>query len=294
MSDDLTFLIALHSVPGMGQRALRRIVERFGTARRAVIEATEPELFTLPGISAEVVRGVLASRNRLPWAERATARLSEIGGRVVFLGQDQFPARLARLTVPPWALYTAGDMSCLSASCVAIIGSTKPSEKGRALAGEFARRLVRKDITIVSGMADGVDMAAHVGAIEAGGRTAFVLPAGILRFRTGTEFPPMMDLLHRAVALSECPPEQEWSPEAAVLRNRLIAALASAVIVIETTPDGGAMHTVRTAEELDIPVFAVRYSTAPPSASGNESVIARGATPLTRLADVEHVYRLLG
>ena len=96
------------------------------------------------------------------------------------------------------------------------------------------------------------------------------------------------------LVVSEQPPGAEWSATAAVARNRIIAALASAVIIVETQPAGGAMHTFRAAEALELPLFVVRYVKPPSSASGNSLAIAKGATALTRLSDLSQVIEAVG
>jgi DNA processing protein len=225
----------------------------------------------------------------LSWAERIVQQMSRRGVRVLRPGNPDYPPQLKLLSAPPRVLYLLGESSRLRPPSAAIVGSTNPSPRGKFLAAEIARRLSRAGCTIVSGMAKGIDLAAHRAAIAAGGTTVFVLPTGILHFKPGAQFPPLDAWISRAAIISEWPPEAEWSASAAVARNRVIAALASAVVVVETQPEGGAMHTFRYAQELDRPLFVVKYRQPPPSASGNNAAIALGGTPLTQLSEVRHV-----
>ena len=289
MADETLFLVALHSVVGMGHQPLQRLIDRYGTAERAVMQCADSELRLIPGLTADVRKRVLACRERLPWAERVVAQMGRLGVRLILFDRPGYPARLKQLSSPPRVLYAIGDTALLDGPTAAIVGSTTPSEKGRALASEIARRLARSDCAVVSGMAKGTDLAAHRGALEAGGRTAFILPTGILHFKPGADLPPAKEWMERAVVLSECPPEAEWSSNAAVARNRLIAALGGALIVVETRAKGGAMYTFRHAQQLERPIFVVHYEKPPPSASGNNFAIAQGALPLARLADVQAV-----
>ncbi len=289
MTDETLFLVALHGVVGMGHQPLQRLVERYGTAEGAVMQCEEAELRPIPGFSADLRKGVLACRNRLPWAERIVAQMKRLGVKLITFGQPDYPDRLKQLSSPPRILYVIGDTSFLSGPAAGIVGSTTPSEKGRALASEIARRLARTGCTVISGMAKGIDLAAHRGAVEAGGRTAFILPTGILHFKPGTELPPVKQWHERAIVLSEVPPDAEWSSNAAVARNRLIAALASVLVVVETRAKGGAMHTFRDAQAVNRPIFVVKYEKPPPSASGNNLAIAQGGLPLSRLSDVQQI-----
>ena len=290
MVDETTYLVALHSVPGMRQETLQHLIERYGTAERVVTQCTQQDMAAIRGMNDATRLGVLNSRNRMTWAERICNQMKRAGARLITEGSENYPRRLTRLFSPPRLLYVVGDMETLKPPNAAIVGSSNPSKRGLEIAGAIAVRLVKCGATIVSGMANGIDLAAHQAAITAGGKTVFVLPTGILRYHPG----PLIREPHdtwadRAAAVCECPPEAEWSASAAVARNRIIAALASVVVLIETEPDGGAMHTVHAAQELLRPVFAVRYKEPAPSATGNEVAISKGATPLAKLSEVHRV-----
>jgi DNA processing protein len=159
-------------------------------------------------------------------------------------------------------------------------------------------RPARAGVTVVSGFAEGIDDASHMGALDEGGRTVLCLPFGIHRFRSRAGWPALADLATRAVALTEQPPDADWESQAALTRNRLIAALSHALIVVETEIKGGAMTTFEHALRLGRRLFAVRFQDPPPSARGNSVALGRGAQPLERLADaqavVEAVNRAVG
>ena len=121
------------------------------------------------------------------------------------------------------------------------------------------------------------------------GRTIFVVPHGIMRFKPRWGYPPAPALARQGAVISETPPEEEWSRRAAVMRNRLIAALSRAVIIIETRPRGGAMHTAAAARKLGRAVFAVRYARPPAAARGNEVIFGQGGAPLSKYADADIV-----
>ena len=285
--EELVHLVNLHLLPGMKQGPLKKLVQSFGSAKKACELHDERALRHIKGISQETRRAIMNANHRLPLAERYTERMQKMGIRVVTSGKLQFPRNISELAFPPWLIYILGNPDILEGGSVGIVGSSNPSDKGRAIALEISARLGRAGITVVSGMAKGIDSAAHEGVMKAGGNTACVIPTGILRFRAGGKLPPAQEFLQRGCVISECPPDAEWSTPAAVARNRIIAALSSALLVVETTVKGGAMHTFRAAQELGRPVFVTKYRKPPEPASGNNTAIGMGATPIARLAETD-------
>ena len=116
-----------------------------------------------------------------------------------------------------------------------------------------------------------------------------VLPYGIRHYKPRPDFPPLQEITHRGALVTECPPDHEWSSRAAVARNRIIAALSRALFVIETRTRGGTMHTVKAAEQLRRPIFALRYQEAPENARGNSILLARNATEISTFGDAQKV-----
>jgi len=289
LADELTCWMALHGVPGLGAMGLRRLIERFGSARDAVGEADERALREAGIIQPDVVRGVLDLDARLRWAERARSALDEAHVHAIRFTDPDYPDMLKQLHDGPAMIYVYGTLLPRDARAVAIVGSTRPSKRGRALSGGFAARLAREGCTIVSGYAHGIDSAAHRAALQVKGRTIFVVPHGIMRFKSRWGYPPAPALAEQGAVVSETPPEDEWSSRAAVMRNRLIAALSRAVIIIETRPRGGARHTAAAARKLGRTVFAVRYARPPAAARGNEVIFGQGGTPLGKYGDVDKV-----
>jgi DNA processing protein len=173
-------------------------------------------------------------------------------------------------------------------------GTTRPSDRGRAIAEQFGARFAAGGATVVSGYAHGIDAASHRGAFKGGGRSILCVPYGIRRFRSRPDFPALSEIAQRGGVVSECPPDQEWSAAAAVARDRIIAALGRALLVIETRPRGGTLHAVRAAEQLRRPVFALQYRTPPESARGNSILIARGAVPVSRFGEAGLILESLG
>ncbi len=291
--DELDYWIALHGAPEMGPVVFRRLLDRFGSCRVILEETERNDLAAVRGMTAERIEGVVHARSGLDHARKLLDTLRRAGVRALRMTDADYPAALQELPNPPPLIYLFGDIRAQDRRAVAMVGTTKPSGKGRAIAEELAARLAGKGLAVVSGFAHGVDAAAHRGAFKGGGRSILCIPFGIRQFRPRPDFPPLEEIAQRGAILSECPPDAEWSSRAAIQRNRIIAALGAATVVIETRPRGGTMHTVKAAVGLLRPLFALKYREPPESARGNAILIARGATPITMLNDAEKILAVL-
>lgn len=292
-NSELAYWALLHAVPGMGPVTFRRLISRFGTARAAVAESDAQSLAEVRGMTQAMAETIIAGRARISTVEREVDDLRRRGVTLLRLSDSAYPKAFHDLIAPPPLLYAIGETGGAEHRFVGMVGTTRPSDKGRAIAEQSAARLAKAGVTIVSGYAHGIDAASHRGAFNAGGRSILILPYGIKHYRSRPDFPPLREIAQRGAIVSECPPDVEWNAAAAVARDRLIAALGQALLVVETRPKGGTMHTVRAAEELRRPIFALQYRQPPESARGNSILIARGATPITRLAEVDGILESL-
>ena len=289
MSDSVASWVAVHSVPGMGHVTFRRLLSRFGTMERVLEHSDDGTLDDVLRLEPSLRQGVLRAKARMEWATRTLETLSEHAVRVVRSVDSDYPQALRDLPDGPPLLYQFGEWRAEDIRSVGIVGSTRPSGRGRDISRGLGMRLARAGITVVSGFALGVDDAAHLGALGEGGRTVICLPCGVRRFQPRAEWPSMRELSERAVVLSERPPDADWETHAALSRNRLIAALSRALIVAETSPKGGAMNTLEHAQRLGRCTFAVKFRNAPQSGRGNAIALAKGAQPLQSLGDVDRV-----
>ena len=289
--EEIVYWLALHALPEMGPVTFRRLLDRFGSAR-AVVEDTEGDaLAEVRGMTRALGEAVLRARKSLDQTERTLDMLRRRGVRVVRYTDPDYPTVLLDLAVPPVLLTVYGEIASSDLTAVSMVGTTKPSDRGRKIAEGFGARFARSGVTVVSGYAHGIDAASHRGAFNGGGRSTLCVPYGIMHFRSRPDFPSLSEIASRGAVVSECPPDQEWSSAAAVSRNRIIAALGRATLVIEARPRGGTMHTVRAAEQLGRPVFALKYRNPPDSARGNSILIARGATEVCVFGDIERILR---
>jgi DNA processing protein len=286
--------ISLASVPGVGPVTFKALVRRFGSAAAALDAGPKAVLEAVPRGDGDSATALQAIR-RLGFhrvAERLQASAAAAGGRVITALDGSYPARLARLDVHPPVLYVVGDAACLQASAVAIVGTRRASGYGRAVATEIADELARVGVTIVSGLAIGIDGAAHEATLDAGGRTAAVLPSPIDRI-----YPPRhRNLAARVVeaggaVLSEAPPGRVTGKPDFARRNRIISGLADAVVVVEAPDHSGALLTAAAAIAQGRDLFAVPGPIDAIASRGSNRLIADHLAELVT-SPVSLVHRL--
>lgn len=249
--------IALNMTPGVGPRAAARLLERFGSAE-GVFGALRSELERLR-LRPEAVESI-ALRDRHEEAARELERVRELeGADVLVLDDGAYPQLLREIPDPPITLYVRGRWAeCLEAPCVAIVGSRRSSTYGQNVALSLARDLASRGVTIVSGLARGIDAAAHRGALEASGRTVAVLGTGLDEVYPRDHRRLADEVLEKGGALVTqfplgTPPVAENFP----YRNRIISGLSLGVVVVEAAENSGSLITARLALEQGREVYAV-------------------------------------
>jgi DNA processing protein len=270
---------------GLGRRRARRLLAAFGSAR-AVLQADTPAIEAVAGAAAaEALRQPPADWPRA--ADDAARWLAADSRRsLVLLGEADYPALLLQTADPPLLLFTEGRRDLLQARSVAIVGSRQATPGGRETAREFAGALSGAGWTVVSGLAEGIDGAAHEGALDRPGSTVAVVGTGL-----DLVYPPQHSGLARRIAeqgvvISEyvlgTPPRAEHFPA----RNRLIAGLARGTVVVEAALRSGSLITARLAAEMGRDVFAVPGSIRARSAEGCHALLRDGAVLATSADDV--------
>lgn len=284
ISPELRDLLTLHLVPGLGPRLTAALLERFGTAA-AVLRATPAELREVPHVGPKVAAAVHRALQEVD-VDAEWAQLTRHETRLVMLGGDGYPAALTEIPDPPHLLYVRGALTAADARAVALVGSRQFSAYGRRVAERLAAGLARAGWTVVSGLARGIDGAAHRAALDAGGRTIAVLAGGLSRI-----YPPEhADLAHDVTAagalLSEATMTQE--PLAGLFpgRNRIISGLVQGVVVIEAAAQSGTLITARHAAEQGRTVFAVPGPVDSPTSAGTHKLIRDGAILVRDVDDV--------
>src|ERR1051326_5743269 len=260
----------------VGPRTFRTLLRYYGSARSA------PS--ALPGLAR---RGGAKHAARIPPREEAARELGALralDATLVALGEPEYPEVLARIDDAPPLIATRGNVSALARPMVAIVGSRNASAAGAKMAGRVARDLGQAGFCIVSGLARGIDAAAHRGSLASG--TVAVLAGGLDRIYPPEHADLLETILAEGVALSEMP--LGWEPRARDFprRNRLISGLALGLVVVEAARRSGSLITVRFALEQGREVFAVPGSPLDPRAEGTNGLLKQGATPVTEAADI--------
>lgn len=269
-SDNLAF-ITLCLVPGVGGVLLRRLLAHFDTPE-AVLHAPLSALMRVPGVGRKIA-GAISSAS----PERTAQLLERWRSQgIALIGWDSpaYPANLRRLPDSPPLLFVQGSLLPSDETATAVVGTRRPTAQGRAAAGAIAGELARRGITIVSGMARGIDSLAHRAAVCAGGRTLAVLGVGLLRAGELPTAGLLPDILDHGALISELPPDAGVLRQNLVARNRLISGMSRAVIVVETGAEGGSMYAARFARRQGRALWAV------PGSAGCDQLLGEGAHPL--------------
>jgi DNA processing protein len=282
-NDDLGFAIALTRVKGIGPRRYDRLMECFGTARGAW-EADGAALMGA-GIDRTTVDALLAARKRVD-PSRETEHLKAAGAMAITRGDPRYPHLLAEIYDPPPVLYVRGVWPGEDDLALAIVGTRGATSYGRMAAEHLAKALARDGVTIVSGLALGVDTAAHRGTLEAAGRTIAVLASGLDRIYPSQNVGLAEQITERGALVTEFPlgikPDAVNFPR----RNRIISGLTQGTLVVEAGERSGALITAAFATEQGREVLAVPGSIFSPKSQGTNNLIRDGATPATTAEDV--------
>jgi DNA processing protein len=277
------FWFALKSIPHVGNVTFRRLVEHFGTPGRAR-SASESELAAVRGISMAAIASLLTHDPR-DEAERECAALKRSGVRIVTLLSPDYPGLLRQIPDPPPFLYLKGELSC-SETAIAIVGSRRASGYGISTTEKMARGLARHGITIVSGMARGVDTAAHRATLAEGGRSIGVLGCGI-----DLVYPPenrklFEEMSSKGALVSEFSMGTQPLAENFPRRNRIISGLCRGVLVVEAAEGSGSLITAQCALEQGRDVFAIPGNIHSSTSRGANRLIRDGAKLVESIEDI--------
>jgi DNA processing protein len=264
----------------IGPVTYRQLLARFGSAA-AALDAV-PQLAARSG--GRVPR--LASRDAI---EREMTQVEQLGARYLFLGQDLYPGLLTQIDSAPPALIAKGDFGLLDKPAIAMVGARNASAAACRFARTLAQQLGQSDTVIVSGLARGIDTAAHDGALETG--TIGVIAGGIDIFYPPENEARQRSIGERGLLLAEQPPGTEPRARHFPYRNRIIAGLAGGTVVIEAAPKSGSLITARYAAEFGRDVMAVPGSPLDPRAQGCNQLIREGAVLVQNAADVLETVR---
>ena len=286
-SDSLRPWLGLKAIPGIGDSILCRLIQQFGSPE-AVRSASIESLVTVERVGLPLARAIQAGPD--PAAreavEKELAEIERLHLSVLTFLDPAYPARLKTIPDPPPLLYVSGELREDDRLAVAVVGSRHVSPAGRVFTEKLVRELAAAGVTVVSGLARGVDAAAHRGALEAGGRTIAVSGCGIDR-----TYPPEHQTLRKQIessgdVLTELPsgatPHSYHFPK----RNRIISGLSIGVVVTEAALQSGSLITARLAAEQGRDVFAVPGPVQSENSRGVNGLIKQGAKLVETVDDV--------
>ena len=283
--DDRIYSLMLALVPGVGDVTISSLLDVFSTPK-AVFEACKTELESVQGITKKKINEILKFKDKKDDVKQKVDQWEEAGIRTVFNYEPLYPEGIKNLADAPFVLFYKGQMPLSDAPTVAIVGSRGCSEYGKNIAFSFGRQLALEGIQIISGMAAGADHFGHKGALAGGGYTAGILGCGVDICYPRTNINTYFEMQKTGCVMSEVPPGTEPVPGLFPRRNRLIAALADAVIIVEAREKSGSLITADQALEQGKEVFAVPGRIGDPLSLGCLSLIKQGAYPLTNLNDI--------
>lgn len=274
----------MHSVNGLGPIRLKALLDYFADPK-LVWEADTRELLKI-GIPWNVVSLLAETRKKLI-PEKYLELIEKSGIKFVTVFDDQYPKLLKQIYDPPTVLYYHGEILPADERAVAVVGTRKVTGYGKLVTERFASELASLGITIVSGLARGVDSVAHLSTIEVGGRTIAVLGGGLNRI-----FPPENIRLAEKIAdgfgavISEFPPDHPSLPGNFPARNRIISGLSLAVLVTEAAEDSGSLITAKCALDQGRDVFAVPGPITSDLSKGPAVLIKEGARLVTEVGEI--------
>jgi len=280
---DEYFWIGLKSVPHVGNVTFRRLLAHFGSPERA-LSATEAELAAVAGILPAAVASLLSHDYREA-AERECEAATRAGATIVTLHSPYYPLMLLSLPDPPPFLYVKGELQS-SEMAVAIVGSRRASGYGLSTTETMARELARHGVTVVSGMARGIDTAAHRGALAEGGRSIGVLGCGVDLSYPAENRSLFAEMAAKGALVSEFPMGTLPLAENFPRRNRIISGLSRGVLVVEAAEGSGSLITAQCALEQGRDIFAIPGNIHSMNSRGANRLIKQGAKLVERVEDI--------
>ena len=271
----------LNAIPGIGPVMLNRLLDHFAQDPWEIIHANPSKLTQIKGIGKKLIQSITET-NWIEWLSRETEKLGKMNG--CFIHNEEIPSYLSELEDPPAGLYCLGEIPPLP--CISIVGTRIPSSYGKKYARELARDLASAGVCVVSGMARGIDTEAHLGALEAGGKTLAFLGSGLDVIYPPENLGLYQKIISSGAVLSEFPLGKKADRRTFPMRNRLVAGVSLGVVVIESAKAGGSMITARFAAEQGRTVFALPGRIDHAESAGCLSLIRDGATLVRNCKDI--------
>ena len=283
-ADPIRDHVRLACLPGVGSRTRRDLLAHFGSPE-AILAASARELAAVPGVGRRVAKTIPSMADTTA-ADEVLELCRTRGVGMLLEGNAGYPPLLGRISDPPSLLFVRGSIEPCDSLAIAIVGSRHATAYGRRIAWQLAGGLARAGYTIVSGLARGIDAAAHRGAIKAGGRTIAVLGSGVLNVYPPEHADLAREVIDSGALISELPPLTDPNVGTFPQRNRVVSGLSLGVVVVQAADRSGALITARLATEQGREVFAVPGPIDCRMSRGCHTLIRDGAKLVASVDDI--------
>ncbi len=282
--ENLIYILGLRSISGVGNRLAERILEQVSSPKE-IFSLSEKDLLGIEGVRKETARSII---NFSGWevVEKNIENAKRYGFHIYTIHDENYPKNLLKIYEKPTAIYVFGEITDEDENAVAIVGSRRCNNYGKSIAKQLSNELASHGLTVVSGMARGIDSISHKAAIEEGGRTIAVMGSGLDRI-----YPPENSKLYKLISqngavISEfpmgTPPEAQNFPQ----RNRVISGLSKGVVIVQAGRKSGSLITANFALEQNREVFAVPGNLGNKLSEGANFLIKRGAKLIENVEDI--------
>lgn len=281
---DKKYWMWLSDIYGIGSVRFMKLINYFGTAEN-VFESSRDELLKSGILGERLVEAVVSARKSCN-IDNYLKIMKENDVKVYTILEEEYPKNLKEIHDPPPVLYVKGELKQEDCCAIGIVGSRKASDYGIRVAERLAARLAELGMTIVSGLAVGIDSASHRGALKANGRTIAVLACGLKHVYPKSNTWLSRDILKNGAIISEYPFETEARPENFPARNRIISGMSLGIVVVEAGEKSGSLITADFALEQGREVFAVPGNINAPNSKGTNALIKNGAKLVSSIEDI--------
>jgi len=277
--------IALNMVPRLGPVRLRRLLGRFATPQ-AVLSAGVADLSSVDGVGPEAAKSIAGWEAQVD-LENELRKIADFGATVLTWNSAEYPAPLKEIYDPPIVLYVWGELKPSDRHAVGVVGTRKPSHYAAEAAKKLSYQLAHAGLTVFSGLARGIDTAAHQGALAAQGRTVAVIGSGLMKL-----YPPENEALARRIAagngavISEFSMDIKADRQSFPMRNRIVSGCSFGLLVVEAGLNSGALITATQAGEQGKSIYAVPGRIDQPGCMGSNRLIQQGAKLIVSAQDV--------
>ncbi|GAB4239549.1 MAG: DNA-processing protein DprA [Ekhidna sp.] len=272
MTEELVYQIALELIPGVGHRGIKQLMSYCGGASE-IFKSPKSKLLKIPGVG-EKLANTLTSVKPFKEAEQVISNAEKIGAEILHYTNPKYPDRLKQAPDAPNIVYYKGSGDLNPRRCIAVVGTRKATVYGKGITEKIVADLASLDVTVVSGLAYGIDIQAHKASLNCEAPTIAVLAGGLDRIYPSSHKKYAEQMQNSGGILSECVPGTKPDPHLFPARNRIIAGMTDATIVVEAAEKGGALITANIADSYDRLVFAVPGDVGSTYSEGTNKLIA--------------------